>query len=451
MTTTARFQPAVAKIYVRLLAILMIAYFLNALDRTNLGMAAPTFKADVGISAAAYGLGAGLFFLTYAALEIPSNLLLRTVGARIWLFRIMVTWGILAAAMALVWNEWSFYAVRLLFGAAEAGFYPGCLYLITQWFPQAERPKAIGVLVASAIAANVLGSPIGGLLLQMQGVGGLHGWQWLFLIEGLAAVAFAFVLLALLRNKPTEARWLDPIVARDLEGVIAAENASSAEHAGIRSSWGVARDPQILLLIVVYFVAQVVTWSVTYFLPTILTSMGDFTPFVVGLMNAVPFVFGVIGVLTIPRLASRYGSLLGWLIVCALGMTAGVLIAAFTPGWTAFAGFCVIGVFMFAPTPLVFSYAGYRLDGVRLAVGLALISSLGILGGFFGPTIIGFAQQLFDDANAGWIAVGALCVIAALAASAVRWVGRQAPPRPATAQPAPSVAQSSETTSQAAD
>ncbi|MFJ6376149.1 MFS transporter [Pseudarthrobacter oxydans] len=415
------------RIYTHLLGVLILAYFFNQLNRTNLGLAAPTFSVDVGISVAAYGLGAGLFFLTYASFEVPSNLLLRRFGARAWLFRIMISWSILSMAMAFVWDDWSFYIVRLLFGAAEAGFYPGCLYLITQWFPQADRPKAIGTLIAGGLMSAIFGSPLGGFILQLNSWSGLHGWQWLFLLEGGASLVVAFFLLAKLRNRPTDARWLDPSFARKLEAQISRENAATAAHVGHSNFVSILRDPQLLLLIGVYFAQQVVTYAVTYFMPSAITKMGVDSSVILGLLVALPYVFCACGVIVIPRLAARHNSLPGWLMVCVVGLIAGTAVAALAPGWFGYIGFCLIGLFMTAPGPILFSHAGYRMDGANLAAGLALISSVGILGGFFGPSILGFAIQSTGSGTAGWIVVAGILVAGLVAAFFVYLLNRRDP------------------------
>lgn len=192
------------KIYRHLMPLLIVAYIISFIDRTNIGMAKATMSVDIGLSATAFGLGAGLFFLTYAVLEIPSNLFLTRIGARRWIARIMITWGILSCGMAFVTGPTSFYVMRLLLGAAEAGLYPGIIYYLTLWFGREERAKATGLFLLGVCLANIIGAPLGGLLLSLDGMSGWHGWQWMFFIEGLPAIALAFVVWRRLPDKPAE-------------------------------------------------------------------------------------------------------------------------------------------------------------------------------------------------------------------------------------------------------
>ena len=201
---------SITKTNFRKLMPLMIALYIIAfIDRTNIGMAKSALEADIGLSAAAYGLGAGLFFSAYALLEVPSNLVMHRVGARFWITRIAITWGLISMLQAVVWNDVSFYVVRILLGAAEAGLYPGMILYITYWFPRADRAKAIGLFLLGVSLANIIGAPLGGLLLQMDGLGGLHGWQWMFVIEGIPAVILAFVVWFDLPDRPRQAKWLN--------------------------------------------------------------------------------------------------------------------------------------------------------------------------------------------------------------------------------------------------
>ena len=207
----------------KLMPLLVIVYVISFLDRTNIALAKHSMSIDLGISAAAYGLGAGLFFLTYAAFEIPSNLIMHRVGARFWITRIMVTWGALSVAMAFVTGETSFYVMRLLLGAAEAGLFPGVMLYLTYWFGREERARATGYFLLGVCVANIVGGPLGGALLELDGRLGFHGWQWLFVIEGVPAILLAFVAWKMLPDRPTSAPWLSREDAIALERRLAAE------------------------------------------------------------------------------------------------------------------------------------------------------------------------------------------------------------------------------------
>ncbi|MDU7296619.1 MAG: MFS transporter [Klebsiella pneumoniae] len=241
------------KIYRHLMPLLIVAYIISFIDRTNIGMAKATMSVDIGLSATAFGLGAGLFFLTYAVLEIPSNLFLTRIGARRWIARIMITWGILSCGMAFVTGPTSFYVMRLLLGAAEAGLYPGIIYYLTLWFGREERAKATGLFLLGVCLANIIGAPLGGLLLSLDGMSGWHGWQWMFFIEGLPAIALAFVVWRRLPDKPADARWLDSDDVQAINAVLAKE-AEETRHTPSRFSLKTALSTRVfLLLVLIYF------------------------------------------------------------------------------------------------------------------------------------------------------------------------------------------------------
>lgn len=399
------------RVFIKLLPLLCIVYVLCFLDRTNIGMAKERLELDVGISAAAYGLGAGLFFLAYASLEIPSNLIIHKVGARAWITRIMLTWGLISMGMAFVQGELSFYILRILLGAAEAGLYPGILYFLTLWFPHQDRARAQALFLLGAPIAVILGAPLSGALMQMDGVGGLHGWQWMFLIEGLPTVLLAFYVWKVLPDRPTKAKWLDPQTARNLEDFVARQNEEGASSSGNHNFKAALKDRQILIVAALYFTNQISLYAVAYFLPSIMAKAGDFTSFQIGLLVSVPWIFAAVGMLLVSRWAKQHNSDRLWIIIATLGMAIGLSVAAAGPPWIAFAGFCLMGLCMLAPQPLLFTHVSKRLSGVTVAAGLAFINTLGLLGGFFGPNAMGLAEQTTGATTAGlWLLAG-LCVV----------------------------------------
>ncbi|EMH3401504.1 MFS transporter, partial [Burkholderia multivorans] len=272
----------------KLMPLLIAAYVISFLDRTNIAFAKHSMGVDLGISSAAYGLGAGLFFLTYALFEIPSNLIMHRVGARFWITRIMITWGALSVAMAFVRGETSFYVMRLLLGAAEAGLFPGVMLYLTYWFGREQRARATGYFLLGVCIANVVGGPLAGALIELDGTLGFHGWQWLFVIEGIPAILLAFVVWTRLPDRPSAAPWLAPDTGRALERALAAEqDAGAASHGG--HAFGAAlRDPQIWLAIFVYFCHQLTIYTVIFFLPAIIGASGRLSPIAVGLLTALP-------------------------------------------------------------------------------------------------------------------------------------------------------------------
>ncbi|WP_186259663.1 MFS transporter [Burkholderia gladioli] len=404
----------------KLMPILIVAYVISFLDRTNIAFAKHAMSVDLGISSAAYGLGAGLFFLTYAVLEIPSNLVLHRVGARFWITRIMITWGLLSIAMAFVRGETSFYVMRLLLGAAEAGLFPGVMLYLTYWFGREERARATGYFLLGVCVANIVGGPLAGALLELDGAFGLHGWQWLFAIEGVPAVLLAFVVWHKLPDRPSSAPWLDAETGRALERSLAAEQqAGSASHGG--HSFGLAvRDPQIWLAIFVYFCHQLTIYTMIFFLPGIISASGQFSSFAVGLLSAMPWVAAALGASTLPRLArdsKRSHSLL-----CAglLVMAAGLVSAAHASPGLALLSVCVAAAMFFVVQAIIFTFPASRLSGNALAGGLGLVNTCGLLGGFVGPTVVGAIEQATGDAKNGLTLLAVALAIAAVVALRLR-------------------------------
>lgn len=309
----------------KLMPLLIVVYVMSFLDRTNIALAKASMGIDLGLSAAAYGLGAGLFFLTYALAEVPSNLIMHRVGARFWITRIMITWGLLSAGMVFVQGETSFYIMRLLLGVAEAGLFPGVMLYLTYWFDREQRARATGYFLLGVCLANILSGPLGGALLEMDGVLGWHGWQWLFVLEGLPAVALALVVWKKLPDGPASAPWLSAADAKAIERRLAAERAAAPQQSKLGQMF---RDRQIWLAIVVYFVHQITIYTVIFFLPGIIGTYAALSPFQVGLLTAVPWVAAAIGAATFPRLATSPRRCRTLLFSGLLTMAAGLLLAS---------------------------------------------------------------------------------------------------------------------------
>ena len=303
------------RIFFKLMPLLMLCYFMSFLDRTNIGLAKERLEIDLGISAAAYGLGAGLFFLAYASMEIPSNLIMAKVGARWWIFRIMITWGALSAGMAFVQGETSFYVMRILLGLAEAGLFPGIMLYMTYWFRTEIRSRAIGMFLVAICFSSIIGGPLGGALLQLDGLGGLHGWQWMFIIEGIPTIILAFFVLKYLPDRPTQARWMDKEDATKLETDLENEQQAGADASGVHSFGAVFKDKQMLLVIAIYWCHQVAIYSFIYFLPSIIKQGTNLTSLQVGLLTAVPWIAAAVGAFVGPPraiTARRSRNMVSW-------------------------------------------------------------------------------------------------------------------------------------------
>ncbi|MFC5370298.1 MFS transporter [Arcanobacterium bovis] len=399
----------------KLMPLLVIVYIISFIDRTNIGMAKEALGADIGLSAGAYGLGAGLFFLCYAVLEIPSNLIMHKVGARFWITRIMITWGIISMAMALVWNDTSFYVLRILLGAAEAGLYPGIILYISYWFPQKFRPRAIGIFLLGVSIANIVGAPIAGMLLQMDGIGGLHGWQWMFIIEGAPAVLLAFLVWKLLPNSPREAKWLSDDDKSFIERIIASEDVGEkSQHNDLRSLGPVVSDPIIWLVVLAYFTHQIAVYSLSYFLPTMIKSYDShMSTLTVGFITAIPWIAAALGSWFLPRYAvglkkSKMMASAGFVTV-AVGLTIAALTS--TNIWIAVIGFFIAASQLFVIQSILFTFPQQRFSGATAAAAVAFMNMCGLAGGFLGPTVMGYLEQSTGNKLAGlWFIIGAVLI-----------------------------------------
>ncbi|MCP2266570.1 MFS transporter [Promicromonospora thailandica] len=391
------------KAVVRLLPLLCLAYFMAFVDRTNVGLAKSSLETDVGIGAAAYGLGAGIFFLSYALLEVPSNLIMHRVGPRAWITRIALTWGALTTAMMFVQGEASFYVVRFLLGAAEAGLFPALMYIITVWFAQSQRATMVGLLYLAVCAGLTLGGPLGGALMELAGTSGLHGWQWMFLIEGGFTILVGFAVWRWLPDKPSDARWLTPDEAAVLEERAATQGAPA--HTTLRGNVRVAFGrPFILALALVYLANQVASVAIQYNFPSIVESIDISRPFLVGLVSGSVGIGALLGVLVIPAVQRRVRDEVRVIIGCSIGtaVTSVAYVLASAPvlriSLIVLAMFFLIGVL-----PIYWSVATARMSGLMAAAGLAFINTIGLLGGFLGPYLYGWAEGTWGAGTSAWI------------------------------------------------
>ncbi|MGP5354799.1 MFS transporter [Pseudomonas helleri] len=420
-TKTEKGQSLNALMFRKLMPMLIFAYVISFLDRTNISLAKTHMAVDLGISAAAYGFGAGLFFLTYALMEVPSNLIMHRVGARLWITRIMITWGILSAGMAFITDETTFYIARALLGAAEAGLFPGVMLYLTYWFGKEQRARASGYFLIGVCLANIISGPIGGLLLEMDGIMGWHGWQWLFFLEGIPAVLFSVVIWKKLPDKPSKARWLTKEQADEVEQALKKENDEEIASGNVGHSFkGVFKIPQLWLAIAVYFLHQISVYSVIFFLPGIIGTYGGLTSVEIGLLNSIPWIAAALGAAFLPKYATTpklsRKIMFGGLIL----MSAGLTLAAYTPPMIALIGFTLTASMFFVVQPVVFLFASSRLAGAGMAAGLALVNTCGITGGFFGPSLLGFVEQTTGSTKNGLIIVAALLTLAAFLSTRLR-------------------------------
>jgi ACS family tartrate transporter-like MFS transporter len=377
----------------RLLPFLLLLYIISWLDRVNVGFAKLQMNSDLGLSDTAYGFGAGIFFLAYAACEVPSNLLLVKYGARIWIARIMVTWGLISAGMMFLQGEMSFYVMRVLLGIAEAGFLPGIVYYLSQWFPRAHRAKAVSWFMIGIPLSIVFGGPLSGWLLGFDGHLGLHGWQWMFLVEGLPAVFLGLAVLKYLTEKPTDAQWLTAEQRAWLAARIESEHqAAIAVH---RGDWkDVLVHPTVWLLALIMFCCQTGSYGLTLWVPTIVKGLSGYTDFEVGLFSAIPYVAAAIGMVLIGRSSDRTGErFLHVAIPSAIGAVGFVATGLITAPMAAMLALSVAAVGDYATRGPFWALPGKFLTGSAAAAGIALINSMGAVGGFIGPYAVGYLKD----------------------------------------------------------
>jgi MFS family permease len=403
----------VAKVTRRLVPLLIVCFLAAFVDRVNVSFAALTMNADLGLSASAYAFGAGVFFLTYFVFEIPSNLLLERFGARLWIARIMFSWGVLSAANAFVSGRASFYAVRALLGAAEAGFFPGIIFYLTLWFPEFYRARIVGYFMTAVPLATVVGAPISGLLLGLDGVGGLKGWQWLFIAEALPSVLLSAAVLALLTDRPESARWLDGSERRWLMARMERERLER-EARGRLSVVQTLVDPKVLQLSAVYFGLVAANYGLTFFVPQIVKALG-YSNLQTGFISAVPYALGTIAMVVWARRSDRIGER-RWHTTAPLTLTAAGLVAAGLAGNTAamMIALSAAAAGVFAAFPVFWALPTAFLSGASAAGGIALINSIGNLSGFAGPFAMGWFKETTGSYTNGLLVLASLAAAAAL-------------------------------------
>lgn len=415
---SADVRSALTKARRRLLPFLFLLYVVSYLDRVNVGFAALQMNAAIGLSDVAYSLGAGIFFLSYTLFEVPSNVILARVGARVWIARIMITWGLVSASMMFVSGATGFYALRFLLGAAEAGFFPGIIYCLTRWFPSDERARAIAGFMTAVVVAGMIGGPLSGLLLALGGVGGLAGWQWLFVLEGFPAVMLGFIVFRVLPEQPADARWLTDAERRELTHVLTEE--SAAQSVVVRSLGGAVASGHVWMLAIVYFTIPVALYAMGFWLPQIIRAVAGSGDTMAGVLTAIPYAVAAIGMVVVGRNSDRTGERRWHIAVSAIVGGASFAASAFVHGLVpslATLSLAMLGLAsMLGP---FWTLATSRMSGVGAAAGIALVNSVGNIGGFVGPNIIGFVREATHSFAAGLVAVGAVLAAGGLLVLAV--------------------------------
>jgi ACS family tartrate transporter-like MFS transporter len=416
----------------RLIPFMIAMFCVNFLDRVNIGFAALQMNRDLGLTPEVYGFAAGILFLGYTAFEVPSNLILQRVGARIWLARIMITWGLLAAATAFAHDRYSLYALRTLLGIAEAGFFPGIMLYLLRWFPREGRAAAITLFMVGNPISVIFGAPLSTAILSLDGALGLAGWQWLFILEGVPAVALGIATLFWLTERPKDAHWLGEDERNWLIQRLAAEEQTKT-RGGPVSVAAVFTNLPTLALSLSKFCVLLAFFGVTLWLPQIVKGMGRLSNFEVGLISAIPFIFSAGASVLIGRHSDRTGERTLHIALPAFIGTAGFVLAAYAGNPVlALAGLCIAATGIWVSNTVFWTLPAGILAGTPAAAGIALINSVGNLGGFAGPYLTGWIRGMNADFAIALVVLGSFL---AVSGCLVLWLGRLMP-TPARARPA---------------
>jgi ACS family tartrate transporter-like MFS transporter len=406
-------ERTIAKVSARLVPFLVVCYLAAYLDRVNVSFAALTMNADLGLSAAAYGFGAGIFFLAYFFFEVPSNLLMARFGARRWIARIMFSWGLVSGATAFVGGATSFYVIRVLLGIAESGFFPGIIFFLTLWFPAVYRARIIGYFMAAIPLATVIGAPISGLLLGLDGILGLKGWQWLFITEALPSLILAVVAFYYLTDGPADATWLEA----DERAWLVSRLAQEKRLRQVTHDYSVAQallNPKVLALSVVYFGMVAANYGLSFFLPQIVKAFG-LSNVLTGVVSALPYVVGSVSIVLWSRRSDRrvertYHTAIPILVAATgIGMS-----TVFDDPTMKMVALSVAGFGIFAGLPVFWTLPTVFLSGAAAAAGIAMINSIGNLAGFAGPYAMGWIKDATGSYTGGLLSLSMLCVISAI-------------------------------------
>jgi ACS family tartrate transporter-like MFS transporter len=407
-------RQVITRVTRRLIGFAFICYVVAYVDRVNIGFAASALQRDLHLSDTAYGVGGGLFFLGYCLFEIPSNLLLERVGARLWIARIMIVWGFVSMATMFVTSVTTFYAARVILGVAEAGFFPGMVLYFTYWIPAAERARTGALFMMAAPIAIIVGAPVSEAILSLHQRGGLAGWQWLFLLEGAPAVVLGVLALAVLTDRPEQARWLQPREREWLAATMAAERAARAQqgHASVFAGFA---SPKVWRLATVYFLNTLVTYGVFLWLPKILRDLSGRGGWRLTVITSIPFVAALAGMILIGRHSDRTRERKLHVAACALIAATGLIVGAmFTDNLPLLVlSFAFSQVGQRSVMSVFWSIPPIVLGGTAAAAGIALINAVGNLGGFVGPSVMGWLRDVTGGYAGGMLVLAAGLLVAA--------------------------------------
>ena len=418
------------KVTYRLMPLLFLCYIIAYIDRINVGFAKLQLQGVLGVDStifsSVYGFGAGLFFIGYFIFEVPSNLILQRVGARVWIARIMIVWGFVSMAFMFMKGVTMFYTLRFLLGVAEAGFFPGIILYLTYWFPARERARTVALFALGGVVAGVVGLPISGRLLRLDGVGGLAGWQWLFLLEGIPAILMGLVVLFVLPNSPAQARWLSTREKTWIQARLSEEaRQTGAPQHGFKE---VLVSGRVWLLCLLYFLMNIGGYGYELWLPTIIKGFSGTSDTIVGLIGAVPYLIAGIAMFFYGRHSDRTGERRGHVAVAATFSAVGFALAAFLHNpWLAMAALTLAFAGQKSTIAPFWAMSTSLLSGSAAAGGIALINSVGNLGGFFGPYLVGIIKDATKSNTAALLLLGGALLGMALFALLVPSTGKNRP------------------------
>jgi ACS family tartrate transporter-like MFS transporter len=402
------------KVYLRLLPFAVLSYVLAYIDRINVSFAGLTMRGDIGMSAGTFGFAVGMFYWGYFIFEVPSNVILEKIGARIWIARIMITWGILAGFTALVTDSTSFAIVRFLLGVAEAGFFPGIILYFTYWFPSHHHARIVSGFLVGLPVAVAIGAPVSTGLLGLDGLFGLKGWQIMYIAEAIPTVVIGVVTFFVLTDRPEQAKFLTAEERNWLVTKIAAERRAT-EAVGKFTLWQALYNPKVLLLALNYLGIVTASLGMLIFIPQMIKSLGNYSNMTVGWLTMIPYICGAIAMVVWGRISDRMNERRWNLFIACVFSTVGLAIAGMTMGtWWALVGMSIAAMGFYGSKGPFFAMPPMFLSGPALAAGIAWINSIGNLGGFFGPWYVGVMKDLTGNYSGGLYGLALLGLIAAI-------------------------------------
>ena len=416
----------ISKLTRRLLPFLFLLYIVAYLDRINVGFAKLQMSSQLHFSEKVYGLAAGMFFAGYFFFQVPSNLILSKLGARRWISLLMIVWGAISASMMLVTTPRSFYTLRFLLGLAESGFFPGMIFYLRSWFPAAARARTVALFMTAGPLSGVIGGPISGALLNLHQEGGLAGWQWLFLLEGVPAIVLGTIVYFRLADGPKDAPWLSIEERSWLEQTLAKEQNSISGAIGGTSLWTVFLDLRILLLALVYFCLTTSSYGLSLWLPSVLSNLSSRSTFAIGLLSSIPYLAAAVGMVVVGHHSDHSGERRRHVAACALLAAVSLALAASSTSTIAVVGALSVGFLginaMLGP---FWAMPGTLLTGVTASLGIAFINSIGNLGGFAGPYILGLARTSSGNFKSGLFLLAGVMALSTILVLLVRIPGTQ--------------------------